>query len=385
MTPKQRVLAALNHREPDRVPHGEFATDYSVIQEALSRPVLWRAKRRYHEAMWSGRRDEVVESMKRDIVDFTLKLGVDMVPVALMPHKDFPIRRPVEIEDGLWRDEATGAVYKYSEETEDIGLHEEPTRPAPETGFKLPPEPDDSETELIRHVMDKLGHTHFVFARPGRFQGLGATRGWSEDMFIKVAEDPDGVARAQMEDAERSVETIRPFARLGVHGIAIGQDYGFNSGPFVSPAMFRRIYFPAMKRRCEIIHSFNLPVLFHSCGNNRLILDQMVEAGMDAYQAIQPIERIEEIKRLFGDRITLWGGVSTDTLQRGSPEEVRRQALFTLKHCAPGGGLILSSSHSIEVRTPLANYSAMVETCHARGRYPIHIPEDTPQPSWGGA
>ncbi len=128
-----------------------------------------------------------------------------------------------------------------------------------------------------------------------------------------------------------------------------------------------------------------LPCLFHSCGNNRLILDQMVAAGIDAYQAIQPIERIEEIKRLFGGRITLWGGVSTDTLARGTPDQVRRQALFTLKHCAPGGGLILASSHSIVVRTPLANYRAMVVTAHQRGTYPIRIPERLPQPDWGGA
>jgi uroporphyrinogen-III decarboxylase len=144
--------------------------------------------------------------------------------------------------------------------------------------------------------------------------------------------------------------------------------------------MFRRIYFPAMKRRCDIVHDFGLPALFHSCGNNRLILDQMVEAGMDAYQAIQPIERIEQIKQLFGERLTLWGGVSTDTLRRGTPDEVRRQTLFTLKHCARGGGLILSSSHSVVFGTPLANYRAMIQTCRSRGRYPANIPEDVPDP-----
>jgi len=73
MTPKERVKVALAHREPDRVPVGEFATDHSVIAEALGRPTFWRAKRRYHEALWDGRRDEVVEGMKRDIVEFTLK------------------------------------------------------------------------------------------------------------------------------------------------------------------------------------------------------------------------------------------------------------------------------------------------------------------------
>jgi len=214
---------------------------------------------------------------------------------------------------------------------------------------------------------------------------LGFIRGWSEDIFFRVAEEPERVAEDEMRGADALREEAKPFADAGVDAMALGQDYGFNSGPFVSPAAFARIYAPALRRRCEIVHGLGLPCLFHSCGNNRLILDQMADAGIDAYQAIQPVERIEEIKRLFGDRLTLWGGVSTDTLARGTPEQVRHQALFTLKHCAPGGGLILSSSHSLVVRTPLANYRALLDCVRERGTYPIRIPEEIAQPSWGSA
>jgi hypothetical protein len=384
VTPKERVTAALAHREPDRVPTGEFATDHSVIDQALGRPSFWRAKRRYHEALWDGRRDEVVESMKRDIVEFTLALGLDMVPVNAVPHRDFPFRKPKQLDEDTWEDER-GNILKYSHETEDIGLHRGGGKEAPPMDFELPLEPDESEMELARYVVGKLGKTHYVFARPGRFHGLGFVQGWSEEMFLRVAEDPGAVAEGEMRGAEALRDIVKPFAEAGVDAVSIGHDYGFNSGPFVSPATFARLHAPALRRRCEILHEMGMPCLFHSCGNNRLILDQMVDAGIDAYQAIQPIERIEEIKALFGDRITLWGGVSTDTLARGTPEEVRHQALFTLKHCAPGGGLILSSSHSIVVRTPLENYRAMVETARERGTYPIDIPENIPQPGWGGA
>ena len=104
-------------------------------------------------------------------------------------------------------------------------------------------------------------------------------------MFIRVAEDPDGVAEAEMRGAERVRDVVRPFVEAGVDGVSLGQDYGYNSGPFVSPATFAKIYAPALRRRCEILHEMGMPNLFHSCGNNRLILDQMVDAGMDAYQA----------------------------------------------------------------------------------------------------
>ena len=384
MTPKERVRAALAHREPDRVPHGEFATDHSVIDQALGRPTYWRGKRRLHEALWDGRRDEVVAGMKRDLVDFTLAMGIDMVPVSPAPHKDMDFPRPRRIADDMWED-ANGNVLKYSAETDDIGLYKASDKGSVWPQFELPPEMHESELELMRRVIERLGDTHFIYAQPARFRGLRYSRGWTAERFIRIAEDPEGVAREQIEAAESLRDNVRPFAEAGVDAISISRDYGYNSGPFVSPDTWRKVYFPAMKRRCEIVHEFGLPCLFHSCGNNRLILDGMVEAGMDAYQSIQPIERIEEIKQLYGDRITLWGGVSADTLQRGTPEQVRHEALFTMKHCAPRGGLILASSHSIIVRTPLANYRAMLDAIRDRGGYPINIPEDIPEPGWAGA
>ena len=384
MNSKERVAAALELREPDRVPTGEFAIDHSLIGEVLGRETFWRAKRRYYEALWDGRRDEVVDSMKRDIVDFTLAAGLDMVPVNAVPHRDFPFRKPRQLDADTWEDER-GSILKYSHETEDIGLHAPGSTPAPPMDFVLPEELDESELELVRYVVEHLGDSHFVFCRPGRFSGLSYTTGWSENLFIRVADEPEAVAAEQLRGAEGLRERLRPFVELGVDGVAIGQDYGFNSGPFVSPEAFARIYAPAMQRMCDIVHEAGLPCLFHSCGNNRLILDQMVDAGMDAYQAIQPVERIEEIKELYGNRIALWGGVSTNTLRRGTPDEVRDQALFTLKHCAPGGGLILSSSHSVVVGTPAANFRALVETAQMRGIYPVDIPEEIPQPAWADA
>ena len=384
MTPKERVLAALDHREGDRVPTGEFAIDHSVIDQALGRETFWRGKRRYNEALWDGRRDEVVETMKRDIVDFTLALDLDMVPVMDVPHRDFPIRKPKQLDEDTWEDER-GNILKYSHQTEDIGLAKPGDKPAPPRDFELPPELDESEMELVHYVIEKLGKTHFVFCRPGRFGGLGYTQGWSEDRFLRIAEEPDRVAEDELRGAENTRAIIKPFAEAGVDGVALGTDYGFNSGPFVSPQTFAKIYAPGLRRRCEIVHEAGIPCFFHSCGNNRLILDQMVDAGIDAYQAIQPIEKIDEIKQLFGDRLTLWGGVCTDTLARRTPEDVRHEALFTLKHCGPGGGLILSSSHSVVVRTPLENYRAMVEMTRERGTYPIDIPEEVPEPDWSGA
>jgi len=384
MTPKERVKMTLEHKEPDRVPTGEFATDYRVMEDVLGRESFWRGKAKMIKAMWDGRRDEVVESMKRDIVEFTLKLDLDMVPVNMVYHKDIEVERPRQIDDETWEDNR-GNILRYSSLTEDIIILKRGNKPAPPSQ-QLGPFPDESEMELVNYVIEKLGETHFIFARPGGRPGVGYgyTQGF-EAGYIRIIEDPDGVLRAGMAGAEGLAAHLKPFIEAGVDGFAIGQDFGFNSGPFMSPKHFAELYFPPMKRRCDIIHEYGLPVFWHSCGNNRLILNKMVEAGMDAYQAIQPVEKIEEIKELYGDKITLWGGVSTDSFARGTPEDIRQQTLFSLKHCAPVGGFILGSSHSLTVGTKYENYMAMIDTLHKYGNYPIDIKEDIPEPNWAPA
>lgn len=385
MTSKQRVITELEHREPDRVPTGEFATDYPIIEQLLGRETFWRGKAKMIKALWEGRRHEVVASQKRDIAEFTLKLEIDMVPVNLVISKRAEFEVPMQLDEETWED-SRGNILKYSSETHDIGIVKRGHKPAAPPSFPpLPPEPDESELELVRYVMERLGKTHFIFARPGR-AGIGFPTGLGlEEQYIRIAEDPEGEAKRQMAAAERLADAIKPFVEAGVDAIAIGHDYGFNSGPFMSPSQFRQIFFPAMKRQCQIIHDAGKYVLFHSCGNNRQILDLMVEAGMDCYQSIQPIEKIDEIKRLYGDRLALWGGVSSDSLCRATPEEIQQQVRFSLKHCAPGGGFILGSSHSLMTGCTKENYLMMLKTLQDFGPYPIRIPEEMPEPNWGPA
>jgi len=104
LTPKERVLETMTGGESDRIPLGEFATDYPVVEAALGRRTYWRAKIREVKALWSGKRDEVVESQKRDIVEFTLKMGLDMVPVVLVPSSYDRIEKPKRIGPNMWRD-----------------------------------------------------------------------------------------------------------------------------------------------------------------------------------------------------------------------------------------------------------------------------------------
>ncbi len=370
MTAKERVKAAIEHREPDLVPVGEWIIDYEPASLVLGRQSYLRGKARLAHALWEGRRDELVDSIKRDLVELTRRLDLDMVCVDLTWPRGYHPDPPERVDEDTWRD-AHGNVFRYSDLTRDLMVLTEgeqswePPRPPRWSNGEF--QPDASELDIIEYVMAELGETHFLFTGMGdaRLPIYGAQ--FVERELMRLAEDPDGLAAERMASYREHAKRIPFFARLGFDAIIVGDDYGFNTGPFMSPEMFRRVYFPALQHLCEAAHQHGMYLICHSCGNLRLLLPLLIEAGIDVYQAIQPEEDIVSLKRDFGKDLCLWGGVSSHDLVTGDPETVRRQVHHAISACAPGGGFILGSSHSIGVRTPLPNIIAFLE---AAGRHP---------------
>jgi uroporphyrinogen decarboxylase len=375
MTPKERVSTTLRHEEPDRVPLGEFAIDYAVIEKILGRKSYLRGKRQFIEAMWEGRRDEVVESMQRDTVDLALELGLDMVRVDLVPDKDrdFPPAR--RVDENTWEDE-WGAVYRFSELTHDTMLLKAPDRRPPP--YEDPAEvrdglrvPTPSELEVVDCVLDRLGGTHFIWTSPGT--GPAAlpfpSALWIEPWIMAIAENPDGVRQGRLRAAEHVGRAARFWKAKGMDGLCAGEDLGYNSGPFMSPRKFRELFLPGYQAQAKAAHEAGLPLIFHSCGDLTQIWDGLAETGFDAYQAIQPEEDLAELKARYGDQIGLWGGVSCHNLVVKSPDEIREETKWACETCMSGGGFILGSSHSIGVGVTPGNFRAMCETAHEYGRY----------------
>jgi len=367
MTPKQRVATALQHCEPDRVPIMEFALDYTIIEDILGHPTFWRGHFKEIQALWDGRRDEVVASQKRDIVEFVRETGQDGVAVNMVPPKGFQPERLQQVDDETWRD-WKGNLYRYSELTHDLGLMKENAfepQPAPDL-WEPPAEIDESEWELIDYVLAELGDTHYIMIRPGRRAALGyvSALGW-QPMMMRLAEDPEGVRASRIRSAEATDWSM--YLERGADNVAIGEDFGHNHGPFMSPATFAGVYAPSVRLTCDAVHRHGVPVLWHACGDNRLILDQMIASGIDCYQAIQPEEDIVGLRATWGHRLALWGGFSTHTLVAGTPDEIRQQVRSTVAGCGAGGGLILGSSHSITVSARPDCFLAAVE---ARGDSP---------------
>ncbi|HUS91290.1 MAG TPA: hypothetical protein VM695_05535, partial [Phycisphaerae bacterium] len=200
MLPRERVFAALEHREPDRIPWGEHSIDYNVYEDVLGRPTLAQAKMRETQAYWDGRRDEVVECVKRDRLDLVRALEMDIVFVGAVPPKDYRPEPMERLDEGVYRDK-DGSIYHVSATTHDLrpwklntAGYVPPTIDTLQERIdrledEAPGDPNDSRWEMVRHAVAEMKDTHFIMCTCGdlAFPGFGATE---EESWMSLLLEP---------------------------------------------------------------------------------------------------------------------------------------------------------------------------------------------------
>ena len=146
-----------------------------------------------------------------------------------------------------------------------------------------------------------------------------------------------------------------------------GTDFGTQTSAFCSVSTFRELWFPYYKMMCDWIHrNTSWKTFKHSCGSSERFFESFIEAGIDIINPVQCSAtgmEPEKLKSKYGERLVFWGG-GVDTqhvLPFGSPREVREQVLQRCKIFAPGGGFVFNTIHNIQAETPVQNIVAMIE------------------------
>lgn len=119
-----------------------------------------------------------------------------------------------------------------------------------------------------------------------------------------------------------------------------------------------------------------IKVIFHSDGNLWQILDDLLNAGIDGLNPIEPLAGMDlgKLKRRYGKRLVLVGGIDCSVLlPLGTPEQIHNAVKEAIRVAAPGGGFFIGSSSEITPSTPLENVLAFFEACRTHGRYPVQV------------
>ncbi len=402
MLPRERVLCALNHQEPDRVPidlggtrqSGIAASAYHRLKQHLGIGTPTRVYDLYQ--MLAEVERPILERFGADVV------GLNRKAVAFgIRNEDW---KPWRLFDGT-PVEVPGGFRPVEEEDGSLTLYHPDGRPMarmPKDGFyfdrldKYPgaahADPDTLELPLLsQRELDELRvaaealyrNTDFAVIAPlgppyELFFGLGT--GDFSAWMITLAQEPDYVQALYERLTEAWIENLRRFtSAVGefVQIVQFNDDLGTQDAPFLSPRMFRRLIFPFYKRGLDWIHEHtHFKVFMHNDGAIFDFIPTLIEMGVDILNPIQTTARGMDPRRLkeqFGDRLTFWGG-SCDcqrTLPFGTPEQVAAEVEAHIAALAPGGGYVFASVHNIQANCPPENIAAMFDAALRVGRYPI--------------
>ncbi len=422
MTSRERVHAALNHQEPDRVPldlgasavTGMHVSSVYRLRQALGLDA-------------PGTPVKVVEpyQMLGEIgPDLMEALGVDVVGLGgsrtLFGFRNEHWRpwtlfdgTPVQVPEAFNTDpEPNGDILMYPEGDKNAP----PSGRMPNGGFyfdtiirqepidddHLNPEDNLQEFQLIseeelkhfqtraehleasgKAVLASLGGAAFgdIALVPAPWlkhpKGIRDVAEW----YMSTASRRDYVYEVferQCEIALANWEKIRAVAGDVISAVFVtGTDFGTQQGPFISLKAYRDLYKPFHRIVNDWVHAHTgWKTFIHSCGSVRVFIEDFIEAGFDILNPVQCSAACMdpgELKAQYGDRITFWGGgVDTQmTLPFGTPEQVRNEVHERIRRFGPGGGFIFNTTHNVQSRIPVENLLALYEALNDYRRYPI--------------
>ncbi len=370
MNSKERVQACIDRKPTDAVPLGFYLVDHDTISRVIGRPTYVRNNVATHLAYWEGRRDEVVESMKQDVVEFYRKIDIcDVITfkeACIVPPKGYQPDPPKKISEDCWEDSA-GRVYKISLLSNEFVCVKNPVEAEREytvADFETPVEDnpiDPSTLEVYDHMVAAFSADRYVAGVTAGLSLVGWLGGMERGMMACITQ-PEVVRAYFRRTVDTQILMDKYYLKPGLVGAFIESDMSTTRGPMLSPAMWRDLFLPDIQRRIAALRERNLQILMHSCGNTRLILDDLIDAGVQVYQSIQNLPEmwVGDLKKEHGDRLVLWGGIPVEELVLGTPDSVRKAVRWAMEETA-GGGFILGPSHSVAYGTKYDNFMAMLD------------------------
>jgi uroporphyrinogen decarboxylase len=232
----------------------------------------------------------------------------------------------------------------------------------------VPPDPNrDSLYEDSKRVIRDFAEEYFVVGVTVTtiWETAWALRGYTQ-LLVDMVTDPDLTNEILEIPFRYHQVAAERLVRQGVDMLWTGDDIGTQRGMLFSPATWRQYYKPRMAEliaKCKAINP-NLKVAYHTDGDVREVIPELIEIGIDVLNPVQPACMDPAwLKREYGDRLLFWGSMDEQhTLPFGSPQDVRDQVRLRLDTIGRGGGLILGPTHHVQLDTPLENLWAMVDT-----------------------
>ena len=185
-----------------------------------------------------------------------------------------------------------------------------------------------------------------------------------ENFLADMAGSPEFTRRFLAKIVDKNMVMLENILALPeIDGVLLGSDWGSQQDVLMSPEVWQETIRPGEQREYDLVHAYGKHVWVHSCGQIERLIPSLVDMGLDVLNPVQPeCMDIAGLKTRFGDRLSFWGGLSTQqTLPFGSPDQVKAEARRVRDLMSEGGGHIFAPAQELQSDVPPANVLALLE------------------------
>jgi uroporphyrinogen decarboxylase len=333
MTGRERVLAALGHREADRVPRYIWVDGGEATERTVERFGSYDA--------------------------FLDHLDVDM-------FQAFP-DSPAIMDVGAWRAEHPAPEKLPGLSQGALSLEEALAAPVTDPNREAI---YASIRDAVAHHQQERGRAVFVQTH-GCFETANGLIGMDAQL-MEMALRPEEMRALYRKQLEWTKVYIENCLALGVDVIHVSDDLGQNGRMLFSPRTFREVVAPAMAAEAAFVRDRSPHLSLHSCGYFDDVIGDLADMGFDCMHPFQESAGMDlvSVKRRFGKRVTIYGGLDVRaTLPSGDRERIRADVERVVTKCKPGGGLIFCTAHTVHKDCSLDDVLFAYEVLDEVGRY----------------
>ncbi|MDD5483091.1 MAG: uroporphyrinogen decarboxylase family protein [Kiritimatiellae bacterium] len=357
MNSRERVIAALEHKEPDILPMQDGIWEAAINAwhaQGLPRNVKWGSPENY----------SFTKYFRFDVARFGIDLSARLPERVIEAGKDYNLE--------VTRD---GSVIKRVKDASSIIVKNAIGGRNDWEKFKLRLRPEADRFNEKAGNFENFGRAREANKFTAFYAATGVDRFQNivkiDDLLVLMMEDPESARDMFKTVAQLIIGSCELLRQKGYafDGLWLCNDMGYKNASLISPTLYRELMFKNDKLLCDYAHQTNMKVIYHSCGYVAELIPDLIEAGVDC---LHPLEvkagmDVVKLKKMYKGKLAFMGGIETSRFN--SPAEIEEEIAGKLPVAMAGGGYIYHSDHSIPPSVELKNYLYALETIRKYGRY----------------
>lgn len=388
---RERVMAALNLEEPDRVPCHTILIDANNVDKILGKPQISDFDtvdqlKRDNPDGWREELSDLIDAVETSVfsrcVEAAAAIGLDVMQVGIIPLKVVDVPG----DDRLFMDDIFGRIWELRDNEGNFNpYYMYGTMNSPEKWEEVKANIEGPATEkytkMVKKFFRRINKKHkdkiFVIVTndlAGVFES--ASQGMGMSYYAKMAtKNPKFVKEVHEVIARFTAECYKAYIEVGAEVFVESGDLAYHTGPMMSPKKFTELLLPAYRIITDTVHDKGQKIVLHTDGQVTPLLDFVVDCGFDGLHSLEPTAGVDLalVKKKVGDKLCLFGNIDVaHDLVYGTREEVFKSVKYAIKTAGPGGGYVVSAAN-MHPGVKVDNLKWMVEATKKYGAYPINV------------